>query len=186
VLKQGRLIVDKRQVDNTEELTAILDHLKQKYNELGLRVTNGKNELEKAFKLAKKSRKEYNLVNEFLSKIDGELKKIEQKPLSKNYVDELEWITNTHVEISKVEHNIENLKNLHKSLQEFIKIKDKLSNDAANKIRDVEEKLVSIIKRLDNRANFIEVSFYLDILNSGILSICWSVCPRRSTQTMRR
>ena len=51
VLKQGRSIVDKKQVDNTEELTKYLDVLKQKYNDLGSRVTNGKNELEKAFKV---------------------------------------------------------------------------------------------------------------------------------------
>jgi dystrophin len=42
LLKQGRGIVDKRQVDNTDELTKQLDGLKHKYNELGSSVTNAK------------------------------------------------------------------------------------------------------------------------------------------------
>jgi hypothetical protein len=41
------------------------------------------------------------LIGDFLGKIDGELRKIEQKPLSKNYNDELEWIKNTKSEINK-------------------------------------------------------------------------------------
>lgn len=102
VLKQGRSIVEKRQVDNCDELTRQLDGLKHKYNELGARVTNGKNDLEKGFKMAKKFKKEYVIVNDFLGKIDGELRKIEQKPLSKNYNDELDWIKNTKIEINKV------------------------------------------------------------------------------------
>lgn len=103
VLKQGRSIVDKKQIDNTDQLTKQLDALKQKYNDLGSKVTNGKGELEKAFKISKKFRKEYNVINDFMGKIDGELRKIEQKPLSKNYTDELEWIKNTKTEINKVE-----------------------------------------------------------------------------------
>lgn len=167
VLKQGRSIVDKRQVDNTDELTLILDNLKQKYNELGLRVTTGKNELEKAFKIAKKFRKEYNLINEFLSKIDGELKKVEQKPLSKNYLDELEWINNTRFEINKVENNIETLKNLQKSLQEFVKNKEKILHESLNKVKEVEDKLKYIVKRLDNRASFIQVNLFLELFKKS-------------------
>jgi DNA repair exonuclease SbcCD ATPase subunit len=135
----------------------VLNNLKQKYNELGLRVTTGKSELEKAFKIAKKFRKEHNLINEFLNKIDGELKKVEQKPLSKNYLDELEWIKNTRFEISKVENNIETLQNLQKSLQDFVKVKDRVLHDSSNKVKEVIEKLTLIEKRLDNRANFIHV-----------------------------
>lgn len=158
VLKQGRSIVDKKQVDNVEDLTRQLDQLKQKYNELGSRVTNGKNELEKAFKLAKKLRKEYNIINDFLGKIDGELKKIEQKPLSKNYNDELEWIKNTKTEINKVETvNLETMKSIKKTLEEIIRSKTtstKLAS-AASKINDIEQKVSSIQRRIDDRAAFL-------------------------------
>ena len=152
VLKQGRSIVDKKQVDNTEELTRQLDALKLKYNELGARVTNGKNDLEKASKCAKKFRKEYNLIGDFLGKIDGELRKIEQKPLSKNYNDELEWIKNTKAEIGKVETaNLETMKVLKKSLEELVRktsaasatsptTANKLSS-ATSKISDIEQKV---------------------------------------------
>lgn len=177
VLKQGRSIVDKKQVDNTEELTKQLDNLKQKYNELGSRVTNGKNDLEKAFKLSKKFRKEYNLVNDFLGKIDSELRKIEQKPLSKNYNDELEWIRNTKNEINKVEtNNLETMRSTKKGLEELVRVivrspssfgntsinsnlsgsssATKLSGAIA-KINDIEQKVNNIQRRIDDRASFL-------------------------------
>ncbi len=159
VLKQGRSIVDKKQVDNTEELTKNLDTLKQKYNDLGSRVTNGKNDLEKAFKIAKKFRKEYNVISDFMSKIDGELRKIEQKPLSKNYNDELEWIKNTKNEINKVGNiNLETMKSLRKSLDELIKVKSVSSTrlaGATTKIQDIEQKVISMQRRIDDRARFL-------------------------------
>jgi chromosome segregation ATPase len=135
-----------------------LDKLKLKYNDLGSRVTNGKADIERAFKYAKKFRKEHNLISDFLSKIDVELKKIELKPLSKNYNDELDWIKNTRMEINKVETNIDNLRNLYKTLLDLVKNKDNHLNSALNKIKDIEEKLTSIIRRLDTRATFIQVS----------------------------
>ncbi len=157
VLKQGRGIVDKQQVDNTQELTSQLDNLKLKYNELGSRVTNGKNDIERAYKCAKKFRKEYNLINDFLNKIDNELKKIELKPLSKNYNDELDWIRNTRFEVNKVEANVETLKSLYKAMIDLLKDKDNHLSGAFNKFKDIEDKLSSIIRRLDNRSNFIQV-----------------------------
>ncbi len=135
-----------------------MDKLKLKYNDLGSRVTNGKADIERAFKYAKKFRKEHNLISDFLSKIDVELKKIELKPLSKNYNDELDWIKNTRMEINKVETNIDNLRNLYKTLLDLVKNKDNHLNSALNKIKDIEEKLTSIIRRLDTRATFIQVS----------------------------
>lgn len=158
VLKQGRSIVDKRQVDNTDELTKQLDTLKLKYNELGARVTTGKNELEKAFKHGKKFRKEYNLIGDFLGKIDGELRKIEQKPLSKNYNDELEWIKNTKIEINKVETvNLETMKQLKKALEELVQRKAASHHlsGAASKILDIEQKVSNIQRRIDERASFL-------------------------------
>jgi dystrophin len=164
VLKQGRSIVDKRQVDSADELTRLLDALKVKYNELGSRVTNAKNELEKAFKLAKRFRKEYNLIVDFLGKIDGELRKIEQKPLSKNYNDELDWIKNTKNEISKVETiNLETMRGLKRSLEEIVRAQQqqqgqggiKQLSGAAGKINEIEQKVGNIQCRVDERAAFL-------------------------------
>ena len=142
VLKQGRSIVDKRQVDNTDELTKQLDTLKLKYNELGARVTTGKNELEKAFKHAKKFRKEYNLIGDFLGKIDGELRKIK----------------NTKTEINKVETvNLETMKQLKKALEELVQRKAASHHlsGAASKILDIEQKVSNIQRRIDERASFL-------------------------------
>ena len=49
------------------------------------------------------------------------------------------------------------LQNLQKSLQEFVKVKDRVLHDSSNKVKEVIEKLTLIEKRLDNRANFIHV-----------------------------
>jgi hypothetical protein len=160
VLKQGRSIVDKKQVDNGDELTRQLDTLKIKYNELGSRVTNSKNELEKAFRLAKRFRKEYNLIVDFLGKIDGELRKIEQKPLSKNYNDELDWIRNTKNEINKVETiNLETMRGLKRSLEEIVRAQansaGKQLSGAAGKINEIEQKVANIQQRVDERAAFL-------------------------------
>lgn len=168
VLKQGRSIVDKKQVDNCEELTRQLDALKAKYNELGSRVTNGKNDLEKGFKMAKKFRKEYSIINDFLGKIDGELRKIEQKPLSKNYNDELDWIKNTKIEINKVENiNLETMRSLRRALEDLIRYKVSTSvtgqspqmrshiSGASSKITDLEQKVSNIQRRIDDRAAFL-------------------------------
>ncbi len=160
MLKQGRSIVDKKQVDNGDELTRQLDTLKIKYNELGSRVTNSKNELEKAFRLAKRFRKEYNLIVDFLGKIDGELRKIEQKPLSKNYNDELDWIRNTKNEINKVETiNLETMRGLKRSLEEIVRAQansaGKQLSGAAGKINEIEQKVANIQQRVDERAAFL-------------------------------
>jgi dystrophin len=157
VLKQGRSIVDKKQVDDTAGLTRQLDNLKQKYNDLGSRVTNGKNELEKAFKVAKKFRKEYNVISDFMGKIDGELRKIEQKPLSKNYMDELEWIKNTKSEINKVETiNLQTMHALKRSFDELVHKSSTPKNLTAHtKIREIEEKVAIIQGRIDDRADFL-------------------------------
>jgi dystrophin len=179
VLKQGRSIVEKKQVDNTDDLTKQLDTLKFKYNDLGARVTNGKNELEKAFKVCKKFRREHSIISDFLSKIDGELRKIEQKPLSKNYNDELEWIKNTKIEINKVETiNLESIRLMRKSFDDLLKstLKQQAANGneqsnkggaitASNKavnstmsvrMAELEERLNSIQKRIDDRALFLQ------------------------------
>ena len=155
-------------MDNTEELTCVLDGLKLKYNQLGSRVTNAKNDLEKAFKLAKRFRKEYSLIVDFLSKIDGELRKIEQKPLSKNYNDELDWIKNTKNEINKVETiNLETMRNLRKSLEEIVRAQQNAAaaaelnsknnnlNGATLKITEIEQKVSNIQRRVDERAAFL-------------------------------
>jgi hypothetical protein len=163
VLKQGRSIVDKKQVDNTEELTKLLDNLKQKYNELGSRVTSAKNDLEKAFKLTKRFKREQNLILDFLNKIDGELRKIEQKPLSKNYNDELDWIKNTKTEITKVENiNLENMKQLKKQLEETMSKSQNSENTSNNgpslsfqKLDEIEQKIDNIQQRIDERAEFL-------------------------------
>ena len=162
--------------------------MKQKYNELGARVTNGKNDLEKAFKFAKKFRKEYNIITDFMSKIDGELRKIEKKPLSKNYTDELEWIKNTKNEINKVgTNNLETMRTLRKSLEELTKPKSpsivptKLPGTTV-KINEVEQKVNDMLKRIEERATFLHDEIKkLDELYKIFLNNCKQVISQIDT-----
>ena len=160
LLKQGRSIVDKKQVDEPKELTRQLDELKQKYNELGSCVTSAKSELERALKMAKKLHKEHAHVADFLGKIDGELRKIEQKPLSKNYKDELEWIKNTRLEISKVEAiNFKAMKSLVKSMRDestFRALKThRLVEESTRKLDNIDKQLRDLLERIDSRTAFL-------------------------------
>ncbi|ESO83438.1 hypothetical protein LOTGIDRAFT_169302 [Lottia gigantea] len=76
VIKTGRHVVDKKQVDFPDKLNKQLDAIKKQYNDLGAQVTQGKVNLEKALKLSKKYKKEHLLIEEF---IKVNLAKLEEK-----------------------------------------------------------------------------------------------------------
>ena len=107
--------------------------------------------------MAKKFRKEYNIISDFMNKIDGELRKIEQKPLSKNYTDELEWIKNTKAEINKVETiNLETMQTLRRTLEEIIrKSGSNKGSNSSSRIQEIEDKVASMQRRIDERAEFL-------------------------------
>ncbi|XP_052810329.1 dystrophin-like isoform X2 [Mya arenaria] len=73
VIKTGRGMVDKQQVDFPDRLSKQLDALKQQYNSIGAQVTEGKTKIEKAMKLTKKLRKEASAVHDFISRSNEEL-----------------------------------------------------------------------------------------------------------------
>ena len=94
VIKTGRGIVEQRQLDNPAELTERLNQLKQQYNVLGKRVTDGKSALEKGLKLAKKVKKELVAQKEWIQETENEILKREaadngSAPQSIN--QELDW-----------------------------------------------------------------------------------------------
>ncbi|XP_052240299.1 dystrophin-like isoform X2 [Dreissena polymorpha] len=73
VIKTGRHIVEKRQVDFPDKLSKQLDALKQQYNVIGAQVTEGKTKIEKTLKLYKKLRKELSAVQDFITRSNHEL-----------------------------------------------------------------------------------------------------------------
>ena len=92
VIKTGRQVVEKKQVDFPDKLSAQLDAIKQQFNELGTQVTHGKGDLEKALKLAKKLRRETNTLKEFSANLEQELNKIEAVKAPRDIEAELKWI----------------------------------------------------------------------------------------------
>ncbi|XP_078471605.1 dystrophin-like isoform X1 [Lampetra planeri] len=73
VIKLGRQIVQKQQTDNPRDLDQRLTSLKLLYNDLGAEVTENKQRLEKALKLARRLRKELGSLTDWLSAAHREL-----------------------------------------------------------------------------------------------------------------
>ncbi|XP_052832324.1 dystrophin isoform X2 [Octopus bimaculoides] len=100
VIKTGRQVVEKKQVDFPEKLGKQLDALKQQYNILGGQVTQGKSNLEKAVKLARKLKKEVISVQEFISTRNIELNE-RATDINCNLDKEVEFISTVEDEMLK-------------------------------------------------------------------------------------
>jgi dystrophin len=92
VIRTGRGIVEKRQSDEPNDLTRQIDQLKGTYNNLGSKVSSSKTQLDNVERHLRKFRKEYSHVHEWLVKADNEIRKIENKQVSKNTKEEVDWI----------------------------------------------------------------------------------------------
>ena len=92
VIKTGRQVVEKKQVDFPDKLSAQLDAIKLQFNELGTQVTHGKGDLEKGLKLAKKLRRETNTLKEFSANLNEELSKKEAVKAPRDIEAEMKWI----------------------------------------------------------------------------------------------
>ena len=78
VLRTGRQVVEKCQVDYPEKLSAQLDHVKHRFNSQGAQVTQSKGMLERAAKLAKKLTKDSNVLRDLLTKVDAAVADVRQ------------------------------------------------------------------------------------------------------------
>ncbi|PIK34798.1 dystrophin-like protein, partial [Apostichopus japonicus] len=122
VIKTGRTIVEKRQTDNPADLTDRLNHLKQMYNVLGKRVTEGKTECDKALRLSRKIKKEVNGFRELTENIKGDIKKKQKDgpvPLSLN--QEMEWCKSMESEGKKKLNGVEDAKKMVEQLIKYSK-----------------------------------------------------------------
>ncbi|KAM6448274.1 dystrophin isoform 3-T3 [Liasis olivaceus] len=130
VIKTGRQIVQKQQTENPKELDERLTALKLQYNDLGAKVTEKKQELEKCLKLSRKLRKEMNALTEWLAMIDSELTKrsaVEGVPI--NLDAELAWSKATQLETEKRQHQLKIITDLGEGLKMVLKGKERLVND---------------------------------------------------------
>ena len=73
MIKTGRVLVEKGQVDYPEHVSKQIDRLKIAYNEFGSQVTEGKTDLEKALKISKNLRKELTVMYDWVDATTLEL-----------------------------------------------------------------------------------------------------------------
>lgn len=130
VIKTGRQIVQKQQTENPKELDERLTALKLQYNELGAKVTEKKQELEKCLKLSRKLRKEINSLTEWLAATDVELtKRSAVQGMPSNLDAEIAWGKATRKEIEKRQVQLKNICDLGENLKTVLKGKESLVED---------------------------------------------------------
>uniref|UniRef100_A0A8C0FEI6 Dystrophin n=1 Tax=Bubo bubo TaxID=30461 RepID=A0A8C0FEI6_BUBBB len=130
VIKTGRQIVQKQQTENPKELDERLTALKLQYNELGAKVTEKKQELEKCLKLSRKLRKEINAMTEWLAATDAELtKRSAVQGMPSNLDAEVAWGKATRKEIEKRQVHLKSISDLGENLKTVLKGKERLVED---------------------------------------------------------
>ncbi|XP_071992024.1 dystrophin isoform X10 [Engystomops pustulosus] len=130
VIKTGRQIVQKQQTENPKDLDERLTALKLQYNELGAKVTEGKQMLEKCLKLSRKLRKETSNLTEWLATIDTEVtKRSSEEGMPTNLEDEIAWSKTTQKEMEKRQQQLKNILDLGDSLKAVLGEKGNLVDD---------------------------------------------------------
>ncbi|XP_012585751.1 PREDICTED: dystrophin isoform X6 [Condylura cristata] len=130
VIKTGRQIVQKKQTENPKELDERVTALKLHYNELGAKVTERKQQLEKCLKLSRKMRKEMNALTEWLAATDMELtKRSAVEGMPSNLDSEVAWGKATQKEIEKQKVHLKSITDLGESLKTVLGKKETLVED---------------------------------------------------------
>ncbi|XP_077920239.1 dystrophin isoform X8 [Halichoerus grypus] len=130
VIKTGRQIVQKKQTENPKELDERVTALKLHYNELGAKVTERKQQLEKCLKLSRKMRKEMNALTEWLAATDTELtKRSAAEGMPSNLDSEVAWGKATQKEIEKQKVHLKSVTELGEALKTVLGKKETLVED---------------------------------------------------------
>ncbi|CAH6780385.1 Dmd [Phodopus roborovskii] len=130
VIKTGRQIVQKKQTENPKELDERVTALKLHYNELGAKVTERKQQLEKCLKLSRKMRKEMNVLTEWLAATDMELtKRSAVDGMPSNLDAEIAWGKATQKEIEKQKAHLKSVTELGEALKTVLGKKEMLVED---------------------------------------------------------
>ncbi|XP_044140656.1 dystrophin isoform X4 [Bufo gargarizans] len=130
VIKTGRQIVQKQQTENPKDLDERLTALKLQYNELGAKVTEGKQVLEKCLKLSRKLRKEMSNLTEWLATIDTEVtKRSSEEGMPINLQEEIAWSKTTQKEMEKRQQQLKIIRDLGDSLKAVLGDKGNLVDD---------------------------------------------------------
>ncbi|XP_063403799.1 dystrophin-like isoform X1 [Mytilus trossulus] len=154
VIKTGRQIVEKKQVDFPDKLSKQLDAIKQLYNKLGIQVTKGKNTLDKALKIAKKLHKEVNSIQKFINTVNEELDTRDKTPIAKNSEATLSYIISVQEEMTKSQSKLPNTRDLVFQLQELAE--DEELSEARQTVENLSERWAVLAERLVYRQGQIQ------------------------------
>ncbi|XP_061169275.1 dystrophin-like isoform X1 [Saccostrea echinata] len=146
VIKTGRQIVEKQQVEFPDKLNKQMDALKQQYNDLGGQVTKGKSSLEKALKLAKKLKKETTTVKDFLDSVNKDLDTKENTPGVRNLDTDLSYVKSVQEEMQRRVSMLSTMRELVNQIQDLSE--DKELPEAVTHIEALCDEWDSLAKRL--------------------------------------
>ncbi|CAF0902598.1 unnamed protein product, partial [Didymodactylos carnosus] len=121
--------------------------------DLGARVSTSKVQLDNVERHIRKFRKEYAHINDWLIKADNEIKKIENKQVSKNTKEEIDWIRATRNDIKKLETTFETLKSLERTI---IKDANRQLPILNEKVMDLKRQVDLLDRRLKDRYDVVE------------------------------
>ncbi|XP_076774363.1 dystrophin isoform X3 [Arvicanthis niloticus] len=153
VIKTGRQIVQKKQTENPKELDERVTALKLHYNELGAKVTERKQQLEKCLKLSRKMRKEMNVLTEWLAATDTELtKRSAVEGMPSNLDSEVAWGKATQKEIEKQKAHLKSVTELGESLKTVLGKKETLVED---KLSLLNSNWIAVTSRVEEWLNLL-------------------------------
>ncbi|XP_063098870.1 dystrophin isoform X11 [Cavia porcellus] len=167
VIKTGRQIVQKKQTENPKELDERVTALKLHYNELGAKVTERKQQLEKCLKLSRKMRKEMNVVTEWLAATDMELTKrsaVEGMPC--NLDSEVAWGKAIQKEVEKQKVHLKSVTEIGEALKAVLGKKETLVED---KLSLLNSNWIAVTSRAEEWLNLLlEYRRHMDTFDQNV------------------
>ncbi|XP_077891119.1 dystrophin isoform X12 [Ictidomys tridecemlineatus] len=167
VIKTGRQIVQKKQTENPKELDERVTALKLHYNELGAKVTERKQQLEKCLKLSRKMRKEMNVLTEWLAATDMELtKRSAVEGMPSNLDSEIAWGKATQKEIEKQKLHLKSVTELGEALKTVLGKKETLVED---KLSLLNSNWIAVTSRAEEWLNLLlEYQKHMETFNQNV------------------
>ncbi|KAL8624968.1 hypothetical protein ACOMHN_039855 [Nucella lapillus] len=145
VIKTGRQVVERKQVDFPDKLNKQLDAIKQLYNDMGAQVTQNKTNLDKGLKLSRRLHKEMTQLNDFIAESNAELSK-RQTLHSHSVDDELAFVKKVQEEMQNREVSV---KMVHELIQQIATLaEDADLSQSRQQVYDINQSWTELSLRL--------------------------------------
>ncbi|XP_067947670.1 dystrophin-like [Watersipora subatra] len=148
VIKTGRQLVEKKQVDFPRRVNQSLDALKSLYNRLGSKISQARKDLDKAYKISKVISKHTQRVRELVEEAENRLGSD-----ILNLEDESAWIKMMESEFEKVHPSLAAIVSLYDQFEQFAE--DSALDEAKESYEELKERWQSAIQSLAARSRTI-------------------------------